>query len=129
MEFFKTISKTGLDENRLKDNLTIKNLPKLCASIDSVIMDNGSNGVIYCIWGQFEINVEELKYGVRFSLPNCPNALAWSVTIDADNDVVIYCTINKQEHDEDFIETIHQFMDDWQIGLNHVCRKKVTCAS
>ncbi|KAG1707815.1 Formate dehydrogenase subunit alpha [Nymphon striatum] len=68
---------------------------------------------------EFNINVEELKYGVRFSLPNCPNALAWSVTIDADsNDVVIYCSINKHEHDEYFIETIKQFMDDWQVGIN-----------
>ena len=128
MEFFKTVPKMGLDQHQLRKILTIKNLPELCASIDSVITDNGSNGEIYCIWGQFKINVEELKYGVRFSLPNCPNALAWSVTIDTD-DVVIYCSIIKQEHDEDFIETIHQFMDDWQIGVSHVARKNYTCAS
>ena len=118
MEFFKEDEGSNLDVKDLKKLLAIKNLPKLCESISSVILDEQKKGIIYCLWGEFEVNREELKYGIRFSLPNCPNALAWSITMDVDSaNILIHCTINKSVHDIDFIESIEEFISDWSNGI------------
>ena len=118
MEFFKEVEGSNLDVKDLINLLSIKNLPTLCQSIHSVILDKQKSGIIYCLWGEFEINREELKYGVRFTLPNCPNALAWSITIDAERaKILIHCTINKTTHDIDFIESIEEFINDWSNGI------------
>jgi len=119
LEFFAEVKNPGLDVNRLKQSLTISRLPLLSKSIDSVIVDEKNKGLIYCVWGEFEINREELSYGVRFTLPHCPNALACTITIDDENEtaIIIHCSINKKQHDDDFIESIHQFVSDWAKGL------------
>jgi len=117
MEFFKTVKTPNLDKDSLKTLLIIKNLPDLCKSIDSVLLDEKKTGIIYCVWGEFKVNREELKYGVRFSMPNCPNALAWSVTTDDNKNTAIHCTINKAEHDEYFIESIQEFVENWATGI------------
>ncbi|GMR01403.1 MAG: hypothetical protein BMS9Abin19_0783 [Gammaproteobacteria bacterium] len=116
MEFFAEIKNADLDTKRLQKLLSIKQLPELCRSIDSVITDDLDSGIIYCIWGEFEIKREELDHGIRFTLPHCPNAIAWTITYDEyTNEIVIHCTMNKKEHDADFIETIEQFVADWEI--------------
>ncbi len=120
MEFFEEIVNTRLDENNLKQLLTIEQLPELCHSINTIISDNKDNGVIYCIWGEHEINREILKHGIRFSLPRYPNALTWSITSKQQTDgknIIIHCTIDTKEHDEDFIESIQEFVRDWQTGI------------
>jgi hypothetical protein len=119
LEFFAEVKNPGLDVNRLKQCLTISRLPLLSKSIDSVISDEKKKGVIYCLWGEFEINREELRYGVRFTLPHCPNALACTITIDEENEsaIVVHCSINKKQQDADFIDSIHQFVSDWAEGL------------
>jgi hypothetical protein len=117
VEFFSEIKNQNIDKDRLKERLSIARLPELCDSIDKVLLDNKSSGKIYCLWGEFEINREELDYGVRFSLPHCPNALAWTITCDEDSsDILVHCTIAKKQHDEDFIESIEQFVADWKIN-------------
>ncbi len=117
MEFFAEIKNKNIDKSRLKKKLSIARLPELCASIDNVIRDNKDNGEIYCLWGEFEINREELNDGIRFSLPNCPNALAWTITCDEDRDeILVHCTIAKKTHDADFVESIEQFVADWEIS-------------
>lgn len=117
MEFFAEIINNKVSINSLKKQLTIKQLPALCHSIDKVILDNQTNGIIYCVWGEFEINREELDYGVRFTLPHCPNSLAWTITCNEDDDeIIIHCTINKKAHETDFIESIEQFVADWEIS-------------
>jgi hypothetical protein len=121
MEFFAEVAQSGLDKNHLKQLLTLSRLPELCSSISSVLEDEGEYGVIYCVWGEFALNREELKYGVRFSMPGCPNALAWSVTCDDGSDTtLIHCTINKHEHDPDFIESIQVFVSDWSAGIRNI---------
>lgn len=118
MEFFKKVNKPTLTPETIKSLLTIKRLPDLCQSIISVISDNKDHGVIYCVWGQFDVNREIIKDGLRFSLPSCPNALCWTITNDTDcNYVTIHCTINTASHDDDFIDSIRQFVDDWSSGL------------
>lgn len=117
MEFFAEIKNKNLDKNSLKEQLSIARLPELCRSIDSVIRDNKYNGRIYCIWGEFEINREELDHGIRFTLPRCPNALAWTIIYDEDtNEIIIHCSINKEEHDADFIDSIKKFVAGWEIN-------------
>ncbi|MDT8281767.1 MAG: hypothetical protein RQ982_03025, partial [Gammaproteobacteria bacterium] len=117
MEFFSEIENIGLNKNSLKERLSIDQLPVLCRSIDSVILDKKNSGIIYCVWGEFEVNREQLDNGIRFSLPHCPNALAWTITTDEEtNTITIHCTINKKNHDAEFIETIKQFVDDWSFS-------------
>ncbi len=119
MEFFAEIAGTGVTPRELKNRLTISSLPQYCASVDRVFEDAGSQGSIYCLWGEFLIHREEIRYGLRFSLPGCPNALAWTITCDETN-VVIHCTIDKRFPDEDFIESIKIFISDWAQGITNM---------
>lgn len=119
MEFFATtiIPATAAD---LQRRLTIGKLPRWCASIERVLRDATSSGEIYCVWGTFHTNREDLQDGVRFSLPHCPNALQWTVTtghLPNPQLTVIHLTINRTEQDQDFIDSIQQFVDDWKNGL------------
>ena len=116
MEFFAEIKNTAFDAESLKERLSIVRLPELCRSIDTVLLDNKDSGRIYCVWGEFKINREELDNGIRFSLPHCPNALSCSITLDEESDqIIIHCTINKKQHDADFIESIEQFVAGWTL--------------
>jgi hypothetical protein len=119
MEFFAraTIPASAGD---LQRRLTIGDLPRWCASIEKVLSDAESSGEIYCVWGMFRTNREELRDGVRFSLPGCPNAFQWSVTTGRPpnpEQTVVHVTINRAEHEQDFIDSVRQFTDDWKAGL------------
>jgi hypothetical protein len=119
MEFFATTSIPASAED-LQRRLTISALPRWCASVAKVLSDTGSRGEIYCVWGTFLTNREDIHGGVRFSLPGCPNAFQWTVTTgQAPNpqQTVIHATINRTEHDQDFIDSIRQFVADWKTGL------------
>ena len=119
MEFFATttIPATVAD---LQRRLTISDLPRWCASIEKVLSDATSTGEIFCVWGTFITNREELRHGVRFSLPGCANVFQWTVTTGLQPNpqhTVIHATINRSEHEQDFIESLQQFVDDWKTGL------------
>ena len=119
MEFFATtiIPASAAD---LQRRLTISELPHWCASIEKVLSDAKSSGEIYCVWGTFHTHREDLREGVRFSLPHCPNALQWTVTTGQPPNprhTVIHLTINRTEHNQDFIVSIQQFVADWKAGL------------
>ena len=119
MEFFAT-THVGASAETLQRDLTVERLPQWCASVDTVLERAGDRGRIYCVWGDFAVHREAIRGGVRFTLPGCPNALAWTVTTDLPPDplaVVIHCTINRREHDPDFVETIETFVEDWRRGL------------
>lgn len=120
MEFFEETDKTSIGVTDLQALLSIRNLPKLCNSIDKVLSDNITNGTIFCLWGEFDINREELRDGIRFSLPGCPNAVAWTITFGENNTLHIHCTIKQPTHEPDFIESIEEFTNDFKIGLNQV---------
>ena len=119
MEFFATtlIPASAAD---LQRRLTISKLPNWCASIEQVLGDEKSSGEIYCVWGTFNVHREDVQGGVRFSLPGCPNAFQWTVTTGQEPEplhTVIHATINRTEHDPDFIASIRQFVADWKTGL------------
>ena len=121
MEFFEELERHGIDIRVLRDILQISALPEHCRSIDKVISDNHDSGEIYCVWGQFDISREEIRNGVRFALPDCPHAFAWTITYHQDrNMLVVHCTIDDREEDEDFIESIREFASDWGAGLSIV---------
>lgn len=117
MEFFEYLTPIDIDASGLRKILTIENSINLCASITQVIEDKQTTGTIYCIWGEFRVNREVLDQGVRFSMPSCPNAIAWTLTINHNKILTIHCTINQQDHDQDFIESIEGFVSDWKAGL------------
>ena len=116
MEFFRQLP-LERDATALQALLTLPRLPQLCASIDALQEQQDANrGAIYCLWGTFRIHRELIRNGVRFTLPDCPNALAWTITAEATS-LCLHCTINQQSHEADFIDSIHQFMQDWVDGL------------
>lgn len=118
MEFFKKVPAINLQASDLKQLLTIKNLPVLCASIDTVISDRGDEAGIYCLWGEFNLRRDEIREGVRFSLLNCPHALAWTVTYDEVRQyITIHCTIDETEQEEEFVDSIEVFVTDWSQGI------------
>jgi len=119
MEFFATAIVPASVAD-LQRRLTIGELPHWCASIEKVLSDEKLSGEIYCVWGMFRISREELRDGVRFSLPGCHNAFQWTVTTGLPphpRHTIVHATINRAEHEQDFIDSIRQFVDDWKAGL------------
>jgi len=106
---------------QILQGLTVHKLNQYCADIDKILrIENDNNADVYCVWGEFTVHRQVINGGVRFSLPNCPNALAWTITTGFDPEpkkVVIHATINRTEHDPDFIESIQSFIDSWKAGL------------
>ncbi len=115
MEFYVAVP-VRLSTQALQHRLTIDRLPQWCASIDKVLESRHDKGEIYCIWGQFRIRREIVRDGLRFTLPGCPNALQWTVTVEGEK-VLVHLTINRQRPDPEFVETIEQFIDDWRQGI------------
>ena len=118
MEFFKTVHSPDFDVGNLKNLFTIDNLTNLCASISAVTSQKENSAEIFCLWGVFNLTREEIRYGIRFSLLNCPHALAWTITFhELSQDIVIHCTIDKTNIDSDFVDSIYEFIADWSKGV------------
>ena len=119
MEFHASVP-LAIAAKNIQAAISISDLPKFCASIFEVMRDDGEQGEINCLWGVFLIRREAIKGGVRFTLPHCPNALAWTVTagLQAGVDVVnVHCTIPGSETDPDFRDSIDEFIEHWREGL------------
>ena len=115
MEFFATLnSRVTLQD--LQQQLRVESLSRFCASIYEVVSHENDRAEINTVWGVFDVRRECICGGVRFSLPGCPNAAVWTVTVN-ENEVTIHCTINRREHDADFIESLESFVNDWRQGL------------
>ncbi|MBI3547086.1 MAG: hypothetical protein HY081_10950 [Gammaproteobacteria bacterium] len=119
MEFFAVVNK-HIEASALQERLNIASLPKFCASISRLLAHENNRGEIYCVWGQFIVQRELISGGVRFTLPNCLNTLAWTVTTGlppTPEKIIVHCTINRREQDAEFVETLHGFVEDWRRGL------------
>jgi hypothetical protein len=119
MEFLATTTIQASAED-LHHRLTIAELPRWCASIEKVLSDTNASGEIFCVWGTFHANRELMRNGVRFSLPDCPNAFQWTVTTGHQPNpqhTFIHATINRAEQDQDFVDSLQKFVDDWKAGL------------
>ena len=121
MEFFAVVHIETTPETLQK--LTVRKLNQYCSDIDKVLhIENDNSADVYCVWGEFTVHRQVINGGVRFSLPNCPNALAWTITTGFEpepNEVVIHGTINRTKHDADFIESIQLFIQSWKVGLEN----------
>ena len=119
MEFFSIANIETKPE--VLQGLTVHTLNHYCSDIDKVLrVEHEDSADVYCVWGEFTVHRQVINGGVRFSMPGCPNAFAWTITTGfepAPQKVVIHCTINRTRHDEDFIESIESFIDSWKTGL------------
>ena len=119
MEFYR---ERAIDWNAVavQQELTIERLPLVCSAIDKVLWHRGNEGAIYCLWGEFDVQRQCINGGVRFTLPGCPNALGFTVTTGLAPQpalTVIHCTINRREHEADFVASIDEFLDALADGL------------
>ena len=118
MEFFKVVD-IRATEQELKNKLKLQDLESFCESIFP-LSDGNEICSIGGMWGDFTLRRDEIMGGVRFSMLDCPNALAWTVTTGyppARDRLVIHLTINRERKQEEFIDEITQFMDDLEMGL------------
>ena len=118
MEFFRIVNvKTSETEiqSRIKANLISEINPGIV-----LLYENEDVFQIGCIWGEFTIRRDEIKGGVRFSMLDCPNALAWTITTGyppEPDKIIIHLTINRQQKDQEFIDEIDEFITSWETGI------------
>jgi len=114
MEFFRIIN-THIDEQHIKNTCDFNSLELMSSQL--FLLESLSNSIakIGSLWGEFTLTRQEIKGGLRFSLLECPNALAWTITTGykpAPNSVIVHLTINRTEKDQEFLEEIEEFLDD-----------------
>lgn len=122
MEFF-TFSDITTTQRTIREQLTLTNLPTYCTEIEAVEEENEQDMVVYfSYWGRFHIRSETVMGGVRFSVPDCPNALAWTVTTGYPpypDKIVLHATINRTGHDQEFIQGIEKLLSAFKEGLQN----------
>ena len=118
MEFFQIVD-VQATENIIQERLKLENLEAYCESMfpldysQEVCLTGG-------MWGEFFVRRDKIMGGVRFSMLNCPNALAWTITTGyppAREKIVIHLTINRERKQKKFVEEIHLFLEDLNKGL------------
>ena len=118
MEFFKLVDiKTS--EESIQEKIRLENLEEFCESMFP-LEDRAEVCLTGGMWGEFLVRRDPIMGGVRFSMLNCPNALAWTITTGyppARDQVVIHLTINRERKKEEFLEDIHHFLEDLKSGL------------
>lgn len=118
MEFFKLVDILTTEEE-IQEKLTLGNLEEFCESIFP-LDDNPEACLTGGMWGEFIIRRDKIMGGVRFSMLDCPNALAWTLTTGyppAREKLVIHLTINRERKQEEFVNEIHLFLEDLKNGL------------
>ena len=103
----------------IEANMKLQDLESFCESVFP--LDEGAEICkIGGMWGEFTLRRDALMGGVRFSMLDCPNALAWTITTGYPperNKVLIHLTINRTRKQEEFVQEIHHFLDDLVRGL------------
>lgn len=118
MEFFRVIN-IEISEAEIQEK--IRNL--ILSEIDSdiIVLDGNDDFVkIGCLWGEFTLRRDKIKGGIRYSMLECPNALAWTITTGyppAREKVVIHLTINREKKQKEFVDEINEFLDGWEAGM------------
>ena len=129
MEFFAYVKQNVSSEN-IQKRITIENMSKYCDSIDAVLEHKDNRGAIYCLWGEFKVRRECIDKGVRFSLPKCPNCMAWTITTetgDKSPQILIHLTTNCEQHDAEFVNSIKDFLAGWEQGVSQLeCNKVIS---
>jgi hypothetical protein len=119
MEFY-GLANWQTTEQEIQQEVRLDNLPDLCEMIYYLMESQGELCKFDTFWGQFHLRREKINGGVRFTMPDCPNGLSLTVTTGHPPDpqsVFVHCTINRLEHDPNFIETLEDFVKSWIAGL------------
>lgn len=119
MEFFKIIDKQ-VTETQIQELVHPASLEEYTESMFVLETISQSEFLGVTLWGEFQISYHKIKGGVRFTLLDCPNALAWTITTGYPPErkkVVLHATINRTQKPESFLEEIHEFMEEWEKGL------------
>ncbi len=118
MEFFRIVE-VSTTEKSIQEKLNNQNLERFCESVFPL-----DDGVEICkiggMWGEFTLRCDKIMGGVRFSMLDCPNALAWTVTTGyppAREKIVVHLTINRERKPEEFVEELNLFLEDLENGL------------
>ena len=123
MEFFAYADVAATRETILK-KVTPDTLAQLCAEIEAVAETEELGRVVYFLqWGRFHLKYDAIMGGVRFWVPDCPNALAWTVTTGYPpfpDKIVLHATINRTAHDEEFIAATQDLLTSLKEGLERM---------
>ncbi len=118
MEFFDTVD-IQTTEKQIQEQINFAQLENFCPNL--FVLENESPAPrIGSIWGEFFLGRDEIKGGLRFSLLDCPNALAWTITTGYPPErekIVLHFTINRTQKPAEFVEEIKDFIADWKEGL------------
>jgi len=78
MEFFRIIDKQTTEEIIQEGihPLSVENFTETMMYLDK----QGHHFKGVTLWGEFLINHNKIKGGVRFTLLDCPNAVSWTIT-------------------------------------------------
>ena len=118
MEFFKIVD-VRTTEKAIQKKLTLGNLEEFCESIFP-LEDNPEVCLTGGMWGEFTVRRDEIMGGIRFSMLNCPNAFAWTITTGyppAREKIIVHLTINRERKQEEFVEEIQLFLEDLGNGI------------
>ena len=118
MEFFNIIN-VQTTEGEIQKNITFDDLEDYCASIFTIEITNNKAG-IGTFWGEFSLQKDDINGGLRFSLLECPNALAFTITTGFSpepNKIIFHLTVNRLELNPVFIEEIEAFIEEWKVGI------------
>jgi hypothetical protein len=120
MEFFE-FADVLANQEEIRKNVSIDNLPLFCEDVEAVDEVEELGRVIYFRhWGRFHVRREHVMGGIRFSVPDCPNALAWTVTTGYPphpEKIVLHATINRVEHNPEFIFATRELLAALKTGL------------
>ena len=118
MELFAR-AQVRIPEADLQRFIDVNNLPEWCASIEAVLSSQGSRGEIRTAWGEATIHRELINGGVRFSCPNNPHAMQWTISADAARpaEVLVHLSTNRSAHDAEDQERMELLVADWRAGL------------
>lgn len=120
MEFFEFADVASTPDG-IRTQLSLAALPRFCEEIESVDEMKELGRVIYFLqWGRYHIRRDEVMGGVRFWVPDCPNALAWTVTTGYPpypDKIVLHATINRTTHDKEFIDATKALLSALKAGL------------
>lgn len=118
MEYFRLVDKKT-SEAEIQEKITPENIDLYSESMLFLTARNTYfEGAT--LWGEFQISYDKIKGGVRFTLLDCPNAFAWTITTGFSperNKIVVHCTINRAQKNIQFIKEIQEFLDEWEQGL------------
>ncbi len=121
MEFFRIVDIVA-NQAEIQKEIGIGSISRIYPDI-IVLEGDEKEFQIGSIWGEFNIRRDNINGGIRFSMLNCPNALAWTITTGyppAREKIIIHLTINRQQKQPEFIEEIEEFLNGWQNGLKKV---------